>query len=515
MASARRISGSASASRFVACSNCARLLRSRGDVGVIGAEALLVDGQRAAHQRLGLGQPVRVLQQLRQVVEVAGDIGVIGPEALLVDGQRAAHQRLGLGQPVRGLEQLRQVVEVDGDVGVLGAEARLVDGQRAAHQRLGLGQPVRGLEQLRQVVEVGWRRWGARARSSASSMASARRISGSASASRFVAWSNTARLLRSVATLGWSGPKLCSSMASARRISGSASASRLVAWSNCARLLRRDGDVGVVGPEALLVDGQRAAHQRLGLGVHRLCEEQYRELVRQPGGEPDGTSRRGVRDDRFGVGRQRVKNRPGAHVHRIPNKTRLNPPPRFDEKFLPECVALTATGDVLDQPVDAETGYSSRTSRQRVRLQLGQGTDRIGLLIRTPRHGHLEQGFGNGLRGQPGQTLQQAGGAHAELVERGLPSHRHAAVVLHEPRVEPCQHLFTLSLPLRKVLSQADAVSGDVGARLLQGQSEIAQFYGQRSCDTGVVSLLAASVLRASQQEIHRGLGDRTPSDCA
>ena len=57
-------------------------------------------------------------------------------------------------------------------------------------------------------------------------MASARRMSGIASASRFVAWSNKARLVRRMTTFGWSLPKEVSSMASARRMSGSASASR-------------------------------------------------------------------------------------------------------------------------------------------------------------------------------------------------------------------------------------------------------------------------------------------------
>jgi hypothetical protein len=42
--------------------------------------------------------------------------------------------------------------------------------------------------------------------------------------------------VRSLATLGWLGPKLASSMASARRISGSASENRLVSLSNAARL---------------------------------------------------------------------------------------------------------------------------------------------------------------------------------------------------------------------------------------------------------------------------------------
>ena len=58
--------------------------------------------------------------------------------------------------------------------------ALLVDGQRAPHQRLGLRQPVRGLEQLRQVVETGRR--GMITAELFSSMASARRSSGSASA---------------------------------------------------------------------------------------------------------------------------------------------------------------------------------------------------------------------------------------------------------------------------------------------------------------------------------------------
>ena len=151
--------------------------------------------------------------------------------------QCPAHQRLGLGQPVRVLEQHGQVVEADGDVGVLGAEALLVDRQRAAHQRLGLGQAVRGLKQLGQVVEVDGD------------------------------------------TLGCSGPKLFSSIASARRISGSASARRLVSWSNWRQVVEVTGDLGVIGAEALLVDRQRPAHQRLGLGQAVRGLKQQRQVV--------------------------------------------------------------------------------------------------------------------------------------------------------------------------------------------------------------------------------------------
>ena len=73
---------------------------------------------------------------------------MFGPEGLLVDGQRATHQRLGLCQTVGVLEQHGQVVQADGDGRVFGTEGLLADGQRATHQRLGLCQTVGGLEQL-------------------------------------------------------------------------------------------------------------------------------------------------------------------------------------------------------------------------------------------------------------------------------------------------------------------------------------------------------------------------------
>ena len=53
--------------------------------------------QRAAIQWLGLGQPVRGLQQKREVVEGRGNIGMIRPQTFLQNGQRAALQRLCLG----------------------------------------------------------------------------------------------------------------------------------------------------------------------------------------------------------------------------------------------------------------------------------------------------------------------------------------------------------------------------------------------------------------------------------
>jgi hypothetical protein len=56
--------------------------------------------------RAGLPEPVGGLDQPRQVVDVRGDGGMLGPEGLLVDLQRAAHQRLGLREPVGVRQQL-------------------------------------------------------------------------------------------------------------------------------------------------------------------------------------------------------------------------------------------------------------------------------------------------------------------------------------------------------------------------------------------------------------------------
>ena len=69
-------------------------------------------------------------------------------------------------------------------------------------------------------------------RSNSTRINAVRRNNGSASASRLVLWSSTAKLLSCVATSGWSGPYVASLIARARRYSGSASTSRLVALSS-------------------------------------------------------------------------------------------------------------------------------------------------------------------------------------------------------------------------------------------------------------------------------------------
>jgi hypothetical protein len=83
----------------------------------------------------------------------------------------------------------------------------------------------------------------------------------------------------------------------------------------------------------------------------------------------------------------------------------------------------------------------------------------------------------------------------------------HGLRVLHEAGVEPRQHLVPLALPFGEVMREAEAALGNVGAGLLQGQGEPAQFFGQGSCRGGVVGLLAPFRIRARQQEVGSGLG--------
>ena len=92
------------------------------------------------------------LQQFGEVVEADRDVGMVRAEAFFVDGERAAHQRLGLDEPVGGLQQLGEVVESDRDVGMVRPEALFVDGERAAHQRLGLGVQRLCVEQHAELI---------------------------------------------------------------------------------------------------------------------------------------------------------------------------------------------------------------------------------------------------------------------------------------------------------------------------------------------------------------------------
>ena len=108
-------------------------------------------GDRAARPRRAGSWLVK---QPREIVEVGRHIGMIRPIALLVDRERAAIERLGLGEAVRGSEQPREIVEAARDIGMIRPVALPRRSRGAAHERLGLGEAVRGLEQRREIVEA-------------------------------------------------------------------------------------------------------------------------------------------------------------------------------------------------------------------------------------------------------------------------------------------------------------------------------------------------------------------------
>ena len=178
---------------------------------------------------------------------------------------------------------------------MLRPEALLVDGECTAHRRLGLVQPVRAWSIPARLLRL-LATLGCSGPKLFSSIASARRISGSAFAARFVALNSSARLLRS--RRPWDGPVQSSSRRSPAPAASAARprVSRFVAWSNCARLLRRMATFGMVWAVALLVDRQRPAHQRLGLRQPVRGLEQHRQVVevswRRWGGRGRGSSRR-------------------------------------------------------------------------------------------------------------------------------------------------------------------------------------------------------------------------------
>ena len=72
---------------------------------------------------LGLGVTPLVAVQLGEVVEAGADVGVVGAQRLLGDGEAAFVQRLGLGVAVLGAIQLGEVVEAGADIGVVGAKS--------------------------------------------------------------------------------------------------------------------------------------------------------------------------------------------------------------------------------------------------------------------------------------------------------------------------------------------------------------------------------------------------------
>ena len=109
------------------------------DVGVVGPQRLLADGQAALVERLGLGVAALVPIQLGQIVERSANIGWSGPSAFSRMARLRLIERLGLGVAALVWYSTARLLSDRANVGVLGPQRLLGDGEAALVERLGLG----------------------------------------------------------------------------------------------------------------------------------------------------------------------------------------------------------------------------------------------------------------------------------------------------------------------------------------------------------------------------------------
>ena len=175
-------------------------------------------------------------------------------------------------------------------------------------------------------------------------------------------------------------PKLASSMASARRISGSASPSRLVACSNWARLLRRMRDARVVLAEVRLGDGERAAGSAVPPG-RRSAFASKQHVQAGPSiarSARRSLPRRRVADHRLGMRRQRVRTGQVRTSCGLPVNAAFTQPSASVSRCcaVPAC-CQPAPRHVLHQPVHQECLGLRIARRQRVGRQIVQRGVRV------------------------------------------------------------------------------------------------------------------------------------------
>ena len=73
------------------------------------------------------------MEQSDEIAEILGNFRMFGAVGMLIDGQGAAHQGLGLRQPVGCLQQRGKIDKCTGQAWVVLAEALLQNGQGTAH----------------------------------------------------------------------------------------------------------------------------------------------------------------------------------------------------------------------------------------------------------------------------------------------------------------------------------------------------------------------------------------------
>ena len=80
-------------------------------IGMLGAERLLVNRQRALQEQPRRCQIAVVVKQHSEVIEAHRRIGMFGAERLLADRQRALEERPRRGQVALLLKQAGEIVE--------------------------------------------------------------------------------------------------------------------------------------------------------------------------------------------------------------------------------------------------------------------------------------------------------------------------------------------------------------------------------------------------------------------
>ena len=125
----------------------------------VGGKAALgaaLDEDRAAPPVVCSPPPVALdVGEAGQVVERLADVGVLGPQRLLLDGEVAPVQRLVLGEAALGLVQQGQVAERGADGGVLGPQRLLGHAEAGAGSRLGANTQDRAAARPQFLLHVG------------------------------------------------------------------------------------------------------------------------------------------------------------------------------------------------------------------------------------------------------------------------------------------------------------------------------------------------------------------------
>jgi hypothetical protein len=117
----------------------------------------------------------------------------------------------------------------------------------------------------------------------------------------------------------------------------------------------------VVHPEARLVDGERAARQRLGPGVGRLRIRQNAEIAEQPGRRLGNLRHVRMARDRERVRRERIEDRPASHVVGIADERRVHPFQRLAHSLLAALRGHRAIREILHEAMHDKSIPSART----------------------------------------------------------------------------------------------------------------------------------------------------------